>query len=128
MPKIVICVDDSKTILASLEIALNDMIQENKIRLITFDNPLEFLELINNNEMEFDMMFSDVNMPEITGFDVIKQVKANPKYLQKPILMLTTENSNEMKSIGKQLGIMGWVTKPFSDLKIQKTVKKVLNV
>jgi len=41
MSKIVVCVDDSKTILASLEIALSDMIQEDKIRLITFDNPLE---------------------------------------------------------------------------------------
>jgi len=86
------------------------------------------VELMNNDKIEFDMMFSDVNMPEITGFDVIKQIKANHKYSQKPILMLTTENSNEMKSIGKQLGIMGWVTKPFGDSKIQKTVKKVLNV
>ena len=58
-----------------------------------------------------DLVLSDVNMPEITGIELVKVVKAKMKDL--PVIMITTESSSEMKEKMMQAGANGIVTKPF---------------
>lgn len=121
-------VDDSKTVLASVELAVEDLVNQKLIEFYTFANPVEFLELVKAGKVSYDLLFTDINMPQMTGLELSKALKALPETRQKPILALTTENSTEIKQAGKDIGIAGWVVKPFSNDKIVMAVKKVLGV
>ncbi|WP_404317068.1 response regulator [Malaciobacter canalis] len=126
--KRVVFVDDSKTVLASVELALENLVNEGVIEIICFINPKEFLHEIQNNNLDFDLLFTDVNMPQMNGLELSKEVKKIENTKRKPILVLTTENSDEMKKVGKEIGVTGWVVKPFSEQKIIMAVKRVLKI
>jgi two-component system chemotaxis response regulator CheY len=128
MSKKVVFVDDSKTVLASVEVGLEDMVNDGKISIITFTNPLDFLAQVEGGTIAFDLMFVDINMPEMNGIDLVVAMKKVDAYKTKPVLVLTTETSDTMKALGKSAGVTGWVQKPFSDTKIQKAISKVLGI
>jgi two-component system chemotaxis response regulator CheY len=73
-----------------------------------------------------DLVVTDVNMPNMDGITLIKQLRALPNYKFTPMLMLTTESSAEKKSQGRAAGATGWIVKPFNPDQLLKTVKKVL--
>jgi len=126
--KKVIFVYDSKTVLVSVEMILEEMIETGKIELITYDDPTHLLEDIGSGVVDYDLLFTDMNMPQMNGLEVARILKQNDRVKQKPILALTTETSTEIKTAGKQIGLAGWVVKPFSDENIQMAVKKVLAI
>lgn len=128
MAKKVVFVDDSKAILASVEFAVEELVNSGKIEFQTYIDPSELFEKIQNNEVSYDLLFTDINMPQMNGFDLAQKLKAIPQLKQKPIIALTTENSNEMKVKGKQIGIAGWITKPFNEAKVVGAVQKVLGL
>lgn len=127
MKKVVI-VDDSRSVIASADLALEELQDSKKIVLISYTNPLDVVALIEGGNFDFDLMFCDVNMPQLVGYELVANVKAHEPTKQKPILMLTTESSDESKALGKRLGVTGWLTKPFSEKKIEMAVKKLLNI
>lgn len=128
MSKKVIIVDDSRTILATAEMALEDMCNNGVIALKTYLNPQEFLELALSDQEDFDLLITDINMPQMNGLDLAAHLKQNAHFKTKPILVLTTESSAEMKAKGKTIGVTGWMVKPFSDDKLVKSIKMVLGV
>lgn len=75
---------------------------------------------------KFDVIISDVNMPNMGGFELVKAIRGNPQYKFIPILMLTTETSTEKKQEGKLAGATGWIVKPFNPDTLLKTLKRVL--
>lgn len=72
-----------------------------------------------------DVVVTDLNMPNMNGIELIKQLRANPTYKYTPILMLTTEADDNKKNEGKQAGATGWIVKPFNPEKLIKVVEKV---
>lgn len=128
MTKKVIFVDDSRTVLASVELAVEELVKSGLIEFITFNNPVEFLADIEANKVSYDLLFTDINMPQMTGLELSQKLKNIAHIRQKPILALTTENSAEIKQTGKEIGIAGWVVKPFSNEKIVTAIKKVLGL
>jgi two-component system chemotaxis response regulator CheY len=126
--KKVILVDDSKTVVATAQMALDDLIDKKMIIFKSYTNPLDFLNNINQNLEDFDLLISDINMPQMNGLDLTAEIKANPKFHNKPVLILTTESSADMKNKGKALGVTGWMVKPFSDDKLVKSIKMVLGI
>lgn len=75
---------------------------------------------------DYDLILTDQNMPGMDGITLAKSLRALPQYKTTPILMLTTESSEEFKSQGKAAGITGWLVKPFDPQKLVDTVKKVI--
>ncbi len=73
-----------------------------------------------------DMVVTDLNMPEMDGIQLIRQIRANPKYRYIPIIMLTTESQAGKKQEGKAAGATGWIVKPFQPEQLVAVVKKVL--
>lgn len=128
MTKTVILVDDSKTILATAQMALEECEQNGSIHLKTYQNPAELLELLTNGEENFDLLISDINMPQMSGLDLSAALKSDERFKNKPILVLTTESTQAMKDRGKEIGVTGWMVKPFSDDKLVKAVKMVLGL
>ncbi len=128
MAKRVVLVDDSKTILATVEMALEEMTNAGVIEMKTYVNPSELLELLQNGQENYDLLISDINMPQLNGLDLARTLKADANFKNKPILILTTESSAEMKAAGKEIGVTGWLVKPFSDEKLIKAIKMVLGL
>jgi len=73
-----------------------------------------------------DLVLTDQNMPRMDGLSLIKQLRSLPEYQKVPILMLTTESSDEMKSKGRAAGANGWLVKPFDPQRLIEVVKKVI--
>ena len=73
-----------------------------------------------------DLVLTDQNMPKMDGLTLIKSLRALPAYKSVPILMLTTESGEAMKTEGKAAGATGWIVKPFDPAKLLEVVKKVI--
>ena len=73
-----------------------------------------------------DLVLTDQNMPKMDGLALIKSLRTLPGYAKTPILMLTTESSDEMKSKGRAAGANGWLVKPFDPQRLIEVVKKVI--
>ena len=75
---------------------------------------------------KLDLVVSDVNMPNMDGITLIKELRAIADFKFIPMLMLTTESSGEKKQEGKAAGATGWIVKPFNPDQLLATVNKVL--
>jgi len=74
----------------------------------------------------FDLVISDVNMPNMDGITLCGELRKLPNFKFTPILMLTTESSTDMKMRGKAAGATGWLVKPFNPDKLLATIKRVV--
>jgi len=74
----------------------------------------------------FDLVISDVNMPNMDGISLVKELRTLPNFKFTPILMLTTESTAEKKGEGKSAGATGWIVKPFNPEQLLTTINKVL--
>lgn len=74
----------------------------------------------------YDLILTDQNMPNVDGLTLIKTLRATAAYKSTPILMLTTESSDSMKTQGREAGATGWLVKPFDPGKLLDIVKKVI--
>lgn len=72
------------------------------------------------------MVVTDLNMPNMNGIELIKALRAEPKYRFIPIVMLTTESQEAKKQEGKSAGATGWIVKPFKPDQLLAVIKKVL--
>jgi two-component system chemotaxis response regulator CheY len=74
-----------------------------------------------------NLVIPDVNMPNMDGISLIRELRSLPSYKFTPLLMLTTESSADKKQQGKAAGATGWIVKPFNPEQLLNTVKKVLS-
>lgn len=75
---------------------------------------------------EFNLILTDQNMPRMDGLTLVKKLREHAKLKSTPILMLTTESSDEMKQAGRRAGATGWLVKPFDPNKLLEVIGKVL--
>lgn len=73
-----------------------------------------------------DLVLTDQNMPKMDGLTLIKSLRSLSSYQKVPILMLTTESSDEMKALGKAAGATGWLVKPFDPKRLLDVVQRVI--
>lgn len=73
-----------------------------------------------------NMLITDLNMPNMDGIELIRQVRALPQYKYVPIIMLTTESQDDKKQAGKAAGASGWIVKPFRGEQLVAVAKKFL--
>jgi two-component system chemotaxis response regulator CheY len=72
------------------------------------------------------MLLTDLNMPNMDGIELIRQVRALPECKYIPIVMLTTESQDEKKQAGKAAGATAWIVKPFQPEQLVAVIRKVL--
>ena len=72
-----------------------------------------------------DLVISDVNMPRMDGITLVSQLRSLPAYRLTPLLLLTTESSQEKKLEGKRAGATGWIVKPFNPAQLLTTLDKL---
>jgi two-component system chemotaxis response regulator CheY len=75
---------------------------------------------------DYNLVLTDQNMPRMDGISLTKKLRDNPKFKTTPILILTTESSDQMKQAGRSAGATGWLVKPFDPAKLLEVIKKVV--
>jgi two-component system chemotaxis response regulator CheY len=75
---------------------------------------------------KFDLIITDLNMPNVDGIELITSVRRMPGYSFVPILMLSTESQSEKKDAGRKAGATGWIVKPFNADQLVAVVKKLV--
>lgn len=119
MRNILIC-DDSVSMRQMLKLTLTDA----NYKITEAKNGVEGLELAKTHQ--FDLIITDVNMPLLDGLSLVRELRALPDYLFKPILLLTTETDPQKKKKAKTVGATGWIIKPFDPDKLLAAIRKVL--
>ncbi|GBC59410.1 response regulator [Desulfonema ishimotonii] len=77
-------------------------------------------------ETQADLVITDLDMPEMNGIELTRNLRALPAYRTVPIVLLTTESAAEKKQDAKSAGATGWITKPFTPAQLVSVVEKLL--
>jgi len=77
-------------------------------------------------QQKFDLIITDLNMPNMDGIQMITAIRKLPGYGFTPILMLTTESQNEKKDAGRKAGATGWIVKPFKADQLIAVLQKLV--
>jgi two-component system chemotaxis response regulator CheY len=121
MAKKILIVDDSPTMTMSVKSSL----QMHGFEVKTAADGVQALTLLKGG-LKPDLIITDINMPNMGGLELIKNVKALPGFRFVPILTLTTESDAGKRDEGKRLGATGWLVKPISGGDLLKVIKQVL--
>jgi two-component system chemotaxis response regulator CheY len=121
--KSILIVEDSTTTRSLIRAVIEELGDFNIVEAPTGFDALKLLPA-----QDFDLVVTDINMPDINGLELINFVKSNPRYSNIPLIIVTTERSEEDKKRGMALGATAYVTKPFKALELQDIVRKVLNL
>jgi two-component system chemotaxis response regulator CheY len=106
-PKTILTIDDSRTMRDMLNMALSGA-GFTVVQAVDGQDGLTALA-----RQPVDMIITDINMPKLDGYGVIRAVRSDPAYNATPIFVLSTEGEQESKDIAKDAGATGWIVKPF---------------
>lgn len=120
MSKKVLIVDDASLIRNIVERAVSEAGHE----AILATNGQEGLDALEENEI--DLIFSDINMPIMGGFEMIETIRQHARHKFIPIVMLTTESKEELKKRAQKSNVKAWLLKPFNKDKFLLVLKKIL--
>jgi two-component system, chemotaxis family, chemotaxis protein CheY len=120
MSKTVMTVDDS----ASMRQMVSFTLRRAGYEVIEASDGKDALARLAGSPLH--MMITDLNMPNMDGIELIRQVRAMPQYKYIPIIMLTTESQDQKKQAGRAAGASGWIVKPFQPEQLVMVAKKVL--
>jgi two-component system, chemotaxis family, chemotaxis protein CheY len=118
--KTIMTVDDS----ASLRQMVQFVLRDGGYEVIEAVDGVDALAKLKGREL--DLILSDINMPNMTGLELTRQLRVMPEYKFVPIVLLTTESHAEKKQEGKAAGATGWIVKPFTPDQLMAVVKKVM--
>ena len=119
--KNVLVVEDSKAIRSMIRVSLEEM---GGFVVAEAGNGFEALKALPMQHL--DLIITDINMPDINGLELIGYVKSNPAYRTIPLIIVSTEKTEEDKKRGLALGAVGYVEKPFRKEDLMSVVMKVL--
>ncbi len=120
MPNTILAVDDS----ASMRQMVSFTLKSAGYEVVEACDGLEALKYAREHVV--DLVLTDVNMPNMDGIELVRQLRTLDSYRLTPLLLLTTESSPEKKLQGKQAGATGWMVKPFNPDQLLATLARVL--
>lgn len=119
MTKLILTVDDS----ASMRMLLKVSLTAQGYAIQGAEDGVRGLERMK--ELTPDLLITDINMPHMDGFELIEAVRSLPEFRGVPILVLSTEFSEDKKSRARDAGATGWITKPFDSDKLGAAIRRV---
>jgi CheY-like chemotaxis protein len=121
MDKNVLIVDDSPTVRKFVSVSLT----MQGFNVVAACDGMDALEKLP--QKKFDLVITDLNMPNMDGFELIKALRENQEYKDLPVVILTSLGDEANKEQGARLGVYSYVVKPFSLEKIQYEVSKYIS-
>ena len=120
MAKTILTVDDSRSMRDLLKHALTSQ----GFAVTQAVNGVDGLAVLSGGPVP-DVIITDINMPEMNGFEFIENVRKTDAYKGIPILVLTTESDAAKKDRARKAGATGWVVKPFDTIKLADAIRRV---
>ncbi len=122
--KSILIVEDSATTRSLIRAVIEDMGDD----FFTHEAASGFEALKMLPQERFDLIITDINMPDINGLELINFVKNDPRYKKIPLIIVTTERSAEDRERGLALGASAYITKPFKPEELQEVITNILNL
>lgn len=120
--KTILIVEDSATTRALIRAVIEEM---SDYETMEASSGFEALKVLPSRE--FDLIITDINMPDINGLELINFIRQNNSYKHLPIIIVSTEKSEEDKKRGMALGASAYVTKPFKSFELQNIIRKTID-
>ncbi len=120
MEKSILIVDDCDT----TRKLLSYIIRERGYKIIGASNGIEALEVMAANPV--DLVLTDLNMPQMDGFELSKNIRSADAYKSLPIIMVTTEGGDIDKKMGADAGVSTFLTKPITPQRLLYEIEKLL--
>ena len=121
MAKTIMIVDDS----ASIRMVVRLTLEGEGFNVIDASDGVEALKKLNG--VKIHLLITDVNMPNMDGITLVKEAKKLPAYKFTPMMMLTTEVSDDKKTQGRNAGAKAWLVKPFQPPVLLNAVSKLIS-
>ncbi len=119
--KTILIVEDSATTRALIRAVIEEL---DDFETVEAGSGFEALKLLP--QQEYDLVITDINMPDINGLELINFVRNNDRYRHIPIIIVSTERSEEDKKRGMALGATAYITKPFKSFELQDVIQKII--
>lgn len=120
MSKKVLVVEDSSAMRSLISSTVEELAGYETVEA---GNGFEALKALPAHQ--FDLIITDINMPDINGLEIVNFVKNNASYKKIPMIIVTTEQGDEDRKKGLALGAAEYITKPFDPEKLKTIVRKV---
>jgi two-component system chemotaxis response regulator CheY len=116
----ILSVDDSPSIRKLVEFTL----KSKGYQVQSSPDGIEALELLARNT--FSLIYLDINMPRMDGFELLKKIRSNSSTASIPIVMLTTEGQDEDRGKAIGMGVNDYIVKPFKPTELLEMTEKIL--
>lgn len=126
MPGKILIVDDEVHIRMLLEQTLEELEEDFGIDILSAQNGEEGLALIKSQKP--DVVFLDIMMPKLNGYEVCQRVKDDPSITDIGIVLLTAKGQEVDRRQGLELGASRYMTKPFDPDEVLKVAKELLRL
>jgi len=120
MPKTILTVDDAATMRKLIVFTLKGAGYE----VLEAADGVAGLQVLSTRAA--DLIITDINMPQMGGIELTRNVRQMPQHRTTPILVITTESEPDVKARAKAVGATGWIVKPFQPAQLVDIVKRVL--
>ena len=121
MAKRILTIDDSKTIRDMLNLTLS----EAGFEVIQAVDGVDGIDVLEKQQARVDVVITDINMPKMDGYGVIRHIRQQQRYDGMPVLVLTTESEKDKRNVAREAGATGWMVKPFDPERLIATINKV---
>lgn len=119
----VLVVEDSQSTRSFIAQAIEEI---DDIQIVESGTGFEALKVLPR--YNFNLILTDINMPDINGLELINFIRKNPNYENIPLFIISTEGSIQDREKGLKLGANEYIVKPFTPVQLQKLVKKYLKI
>ncbi len=116
----VLIVDDSKSMRQMIDVTLSSA----GFNVTQANDGHEGLSF--SKSKKYDIIITDINMPNMGGYEMVENIRKDSLNISTPILCLTTESSTDAKTKGKSVGATGWIVKPFTPEKLIEVINRVV--
>lgn len=117
----VLIVEDSPVMRGMLETLIDTL---GDVEVEAVENGLEALRVLPS--MDFSLIITDINMPNINGLELISFIRKTPKHKDTPIIVVSTESAEKDRDKGMSLGASAYLTKPFNESELVGLVTSLL--
>lgn len=98
------------------------------VTLVTQNNGKKLLDALNNPPPSPSILFLDLNMPGINGFDVLTEIRSSDNLKKLPVIILSTSNDDKIIDKSLNLGANFYITKPTDFVSLKKSIEHTINV
>ena len=120
----VLIVDDAEASASALELACSAI---PGIAIRTVSSALDAVRILRDRGPSVRAVFTDIRMPRMSGFDLIRFIRADPRLAATPVIVVTADTDPDTPALSALLGANAYFSKPFSPRAIRETLERLLH-